>query len=414
LGESFSNESAYDADRFDRHLWRLKKMSGAPTRRGLLGIAAASVGGLALGGLPSRRAAAQATCTAGGVVKPTPPELFFTLGTNREMRWEAMRNRGYLVGNDLFFVRNHTCTPQIDASTWRLRIEGSGVEQPVDFTYDDIVSMDAVSRTKFIECAGNGRSFFASQQGTATSGTQWKLGAIGVAEWTGVPLWKLLVRAGLRRTAVDVMPEGLDNEVPNQGRVRRPMPIEKALHPDTLVVYAMNGQPLPPDHGFPVRMLVPGWVGIANVKWVGRIEVSTQPLFSFWNTESYRLFGDAYPDTPLLTTQQVKSALELPFPATLPARRQLVRGRSWSANGFIKEVEVSFDGGRRWINADLKTPNLPGAWVRWDVPWNPAPGSYVIKARARDSRGNVQPQSVPLNTQGYAFWAVVDHPVTVA
>jgi DMSO/TMAO reductase YedYZ molybdopterin-dependent catalytic subunit len=412
MGESFSSESSYDADRFDRQLWQTARQTGL-SRRNLLGLAAASAGGLAYLGLPGRMSRAQAVCPAVGVVKPTPPELFFTLGTNREMRWEAMRNRGYLVGNDLFFVRNHTCTPQLDTATWRLRVEGSGVRRPLDLTYNDIVSMDATSRTKFIECAGNGRSFFNTQQGTAASGTQWKLGAIGVAEWTGVPLWKVLARAGLKHTAVDVMPEGLDDEVTGQGHVRRPMPLEKALHPDTLLVYAMNGHPLPPDHGFPVRMLVPGWVGIANIKWVGRIEVSEQPLFSFWNTESYRLFGEAYPDTPLLSSQEVKSAFEIPFPATLPAGPQLLRGRSWSGHGSIHRVEVSVDGGSRFVRADLKSPNLSQAWVRWDVPWNPTPGNYVLKARARDSRGNLQPDAVPFNTQGYSFWAVVNHPVTV-
>src|SRR5690606_38781496 len=132
-------------------------------------------------------------------------------------------------------------------------------------------------------CAGNGRAFFDTQQGTEARGTQWRLGAIGVAEWRGVPLSALLDRAGVRADAVDVMPEGLDPEVEDSGRVRRPLPVEKALD-DVLVVYEMNGEPLPPDHGYPARLLVPGWIGIANIKWVGRIEVATEPLFSAWNT----------------------------------------------------------------------------------------------------------------------------------
>jgi DMSO/TMAO reductase YedYZ molybdopterin-dependent catalytic subunit len=407
------DERSYDEDRLARFSHRLRRAGLSRrdlVRGGAAGAAALALfGGAATGGPRKARAA----CTAGGLVKPTPPELFHALGSNREMRFEVMRNRGYLVPNELFFVRNHTCTPLLDAATWRLRIEGTGVRRPIELSYDEIVSMDAVSRTKFIECAGNGRSLFGSQQGTPAPGTQWKMGAIGVAEWTGVPLWKVLARAGLSPRAVDVMPEGLDEEVAGQGRVRRPLPIQKALHPDTLLVYAMNGQVLPPDHGFPLRLLVPGWIGIANIKWLGRIEVSEQPLFSPWNTTSYKLFGDAYPDSPTLTTQQVKSALELPFGATLPAGPQTLRGRAWSAHGHIAAVEVSVDDGASWRRADLKTPNLPQAWVRFDVPWCPKPGSHTLRTRARDDRGNVQPDAVPFNTQGYAFGAVVRHPVTV-
>jgi len=146
--------------------------------------------------------------------------------------------------------------------------------------------MPSVSVIRYVECAGNGRSFFAAAYGKKADGTQWKLGGIGVAEWTGVPLTEVLDRAGIKKSARDVMPEGLDDL-----KVRRPMPVAKALEADTLLVYAMNGQPLPPDHGFPVRTLVPGWIGVANIKWVGRMEVSEKPLFSPWNTDTYVLIG---------------------------------------------------------------------------------------------------------------------------
>jgi DMSO/TMAO reductase YedYZ molybdopterin-dependent catalytic subunit len=346
-------------------------------------------------------------------VKPTPADRFVVLGSNAEMRWEVMADQGYTVPNSHFFVRNHTRTPHIDVSAWRLRIEGSGVQAPIELTYDDIVAMGAVSETKFIECAGNGRSFFGSEQGTPAPGSQWKLGAIGVAEWTGVPLSVVLDRAGLRSTAVDVMPEGLDAPIGAQGHVRRPMSIEKALEEDTLLVYAMNGEPLPEDHGFPVRVLVPGWVGIANIKWVGRIEVSETPLFSTWNTTQYRLFGDAYPDAPLLTEQPVKSAFELAWDAHVVPGRYLLSGRSWSGHHKIERVDVSVDGGFTWQAAPLEHPNIPRAWVRWSVVWDARPGPQVLMARATDKRGNVQPMSVPFNALGYQFWAVVQHPVTV-
>ena len=409
--DQFKNESVYDQDRLNRYLWQLGRTTGL-TRRQVLKLMAAGLGVVAAGGIPATLRQVWAT-HAGSVVKPTPEDLFITLGTNREMRWETMRRRGYLVPNELFFVRNHTSTPHIEVDTWRLRIEGSGISNPIELTYDDLVSMGADSEIKFIECAGNGRSFFGTQQGMLASGSQWKLGAIGVAEWTGVPLGVVLELAGLKRTAVDVMPEGLDPEVAGQGHVRRPIPIEKALEDDTLLVYAMNGEPLPEDHGFPVRLLVPGWIGIANIKWVGRIEVSAEPLFSPWNTTFYRLFGDAYPDQPVLTNQEVKSAFELPFLAELPAGWHILTGRSWSGHGKIKRVEVSFDGGTNWVRAHLRRPNIPNAWVRWAVRWYALPGEYILKARVTDKEGNVQPESVPFNTQGYAFWASVNHPVMV-
>jgi DMSO/TMAO reductase YedYZ molybdopterin-dependent catalytic subunit len=270
--------------------------------------------------------------------------------------------------------------------------------------------------TAFIECAGNGRSFYGSQQGTPASGTQWTLGAIGVARWRGVPLREVLERAGITRRAVDVMPEGLDPEVAGQGRVRRPLPVEKALD-DVLVAYEMNGAPLPPDHGAPARLVVPGWIGVANIKWLGRIEVSDQPLYSPWNTTQYRMTGPDYPpDSPPLTGQAVKSAfVGLPFGATLRAgRRHVLSGRSWSGEGRIRRVEVSTDGGRTYRDAQLHGPNEPHAWVRWRLPFAPTrPGPRELRARATDDHGRRQPDSVPFNTGGYLFWAVVHHPVTI-
>jgi DMSO/TMAO reductase YedYZ molybdopterin-dependent catalytic subunit len=270
----------------------------------------------------------------------------------------------------------------------------------------------------FIECAGNGRSFFGTQQGTPVSGSQWKLGAVGVAEWRGALLRDVLAAAGITRRAVDVLPQGLDPTVVtngvDQGHVRRPLPVEKALD-DVLVAYEMNGRPLPPDHGFPARLVVPGWVGVANVKWLGQIEVADHALFSPWNTTQYRMVGPDYPpDAPPLTEQVVKSAFELPFGATLPARRRVtLTGRSWSGERPIRRVEVRA-GDEPWRPARLHGPNLPHAWVRWSIDWTPpAAGDTTLLARATDRSGRTQPDTVPFNTGGYEFWAVVRHPVTV-
>jgi len=417
--DQLKNEAVYEQARAERYLWERQKATGL-SRRQLLRLMATGAGAAALGFVPGAARRVHAS-HPGSIVKPT--DKLRVLGTNAEMRWELMYNQGYVVPKELFFVRNHIATPHIDVDTWRLRIEGSG---PVELTHDDILSMGSESETTFIECAGNGRSFFGTQQGTPASGTQWRLGAIGVAEWTGVRLSTVLEYAGLKNTAVDVMPEGLDNPIGTSGHVRRPIPIEKALEDDTLLVYAMNGEPLPEDHGFPVRVLVPRWVGIANVKWVGRIEVSEQPLFSPWNLTSYRFFGPDYPADPEypypppgsapLTEQEVKSAFELAWDAQLlPETTYLLRGRSWSAHKKLERVDVSFDGEVTWQAATLKKPNHPKAWVRWEIVWTTpqVPGSYTLRARATDKADNVQPTSVPFNSQGYLFWAIVKHPVTV-
>lgn len=408
--EDLRNEGIYRQVRADQFVWQGAKRAGLSRRRFLEMLAAAS-GAAASGAIAPRAVGAQTPSDL--VVKPTPPEFFYDLGANKEMRWEAMYTRGYVVPNELFFVRNHSRTARLDAASWRLSVEGSGVTNPRQFTYDEIVGLPSVTVTRFVECAGNGRSFFETTYGNRAQGGQWKLGAIGVAEWTGVPLREVLDRAGLRRAAKDVMPQGLD-----ELSVRRPMPIAKALQDDTLLVYAMNGQTLPPDHGFPVRVLVPGWVGVANVKWVGRIEVSDQPLWSAWNTESYVLIGPGYASSPpakgpVLSFQTVKSAFELPWDGQLPAGSRLLRGRSWSGHGKIRKVDVSLDRGISWQPARLREPNIEQAWVRWDLDWNPQPGSYSLRARATDDQGNEQPAATPWNDQGYLYGGIIGHPITV-
>jgi sulfane dehydrogenase subunit SoxC len=409
--DDLRDEQTYAQARSDEWLWARAKAAGLSRRRLLQMLAGASAAA-GLGQLQRGRKAMAAPATD-LVVKPTPPEFFIDFGSNKEMRWEVMYNRGYVVPSELFFVRNHSRTARVDQRTWRLRVEGSGVSQPHEFTYDEVLALPSVSVTRFIECAGNGRSFFEGAHGKRAQGGQWKLGAIGVAEWTGVPLREVLDRAGVRRSARDVMPEGVD-----ELKVRRPIPIVKALADDTLLVYAMNGQTLPPDHGFPVRMLVPGWIGVANIKWVGRIEVSERALYSPWNTDSYVLIGPTYkPEPPSagprLTFQNVKSAFELAWEAELPAGRHLLRGRSWSGQAKIGAVEVSPDTGKTWQRANLREPNIAQAWVRWDLEWNARQGQYGLFARATDQRGNAQPFSVPFNEQGYLYGAVVSHPVSV-
>jgi DMSO/TMAO reductase YedYZ molybdopterin-dependent catalytic subunit len=442
------DEAEYFDIREEQLAQKLQREHGL-SRRQLLKLGAAGSLMLAGGGSLLRTTKASAFPVPQGIVKKLPEEWFERLGTNAEMKWQAMADEGYLTPVEKFFVRNHTATEAIDPLRYRLNVFGSGLDDPNgrSFSLRELRAMPSETRIAFMECAGNGRSFFGSQQRTPAPGSAWKLGAVGVAKWHGVPLREVLERAGIKSSAVDVMPQGLDSEVitngVNEGHVRRPLPVAKALD-DALLAYGMNGAALPPDHGAPVRLVVPGWVGVASTKWLGQIEVADVPLYSPWNTTQYRMIGPEYPaDSPPLTKQAVKSAFELPMPAALPAGKTIrLHGRSWSGSGTIKRVEVypeavstavgpvynavptgagAHQSGRSgptpeaWRPAKLESPNEPQAWVRWSFDWTPpGPGSYQLRARATDQTGQKQPETVPFNKNGYLFWAVVRHPVTVA
>ncbi|WP_151083674.1 molybdopterin-dependent oxidoreductase [Nocardioides cynanchi] len=391
-----------------------------PTRRGLLTAAAAGTGLIAVPGLADR-----AVAGAPYVQKPLPSAWFYDYGTNAEMRWESVSPREYLTSPERLFVRDHTATPSIDASTYTLRIFGDALatprasDQAVSLSYADLRSLPVTRLTTVHECTGNGRSFFASQQGTPAPGTQWKLGAVGAVAWEGVRLATVLERVGLDPRAVSVMATGLDADYVSggvdYGPVRRPFPVSKALD-DALLVWGADGRDLLPDHGFPIRLVLPGWVGIASIKWLGSLEVSATRQTSPWNTIWYRMTGGSYPpDSPPLTVNPVRSALELAWGATL-ARRQVVglTGRSWSGAGPIDHVDVSTDGGGTWQRARIRRGGHREAWTQWEFDWRaPSRGDHVVMARATDVAGRQQPLVTPYNENGYFFDAVVRHPVTI-
>lgn len=354
----------------------------------------------------------QVHSTARRVAKPVPPELFVDRGSGTDFETRLASLGGYLTPADRFFIRSHSPTPSIDVASWRVTIEGSGVQTPVSFTLDELRSMPQVTINRVIECAGNGRRFFKESFGVEAEGGQWRTGAIGAAEWTGVRLRDLLDRAGLTKRARDVMPEGLD-----RNRVRRPMPLAKALADDTILALAMNGEPLPADHGFPARMIVSGWTGTASIKWVGRIEVAEEALHVPWNTTEYVLVGPHYPMHgpalgPPITEMPVMSVIELDWPAEVEAGRQLIRGRAFAGEGRVRSVSYRIDDGP-WFEAELVPPSEAGCWVRWQFEWVAAAGTHGIRVRATDERGCTQPDGVPWNHHGYLYNAVVSHPVEV-
>ncbi len=364
---------------------------------------------------PTPAIPAQAPAAPRLIIKPIPEEFFIPLGSNAEMRFEDMANRQYAMPNSLFFVRDHTSTTIVDVKTWQLSIEGDGIDKPYTLTYDDLLKLPTTTVTRYVECAGNGRSFYDTLLKKPAQGGQWHLGAYGIADWTGVKVSDLLDRAGIKKTAVEVMPTGLDST-----KVERPMPVDKAMQDDTILAYMMNGDILPYDHGFPARVITPGWVGVANIKWVGKITVSEKPLFVEKNTTSYVLIGPDYQPQPpakgpALTENVMKSALALPWPATLKAGQQKVVGYAWSPKGKIGKVDVSLDGGKTFQPATLVGQNIERAGTRWEFSFNATPDLTTITPRATDEQGNVQPDlsQQKWNEQGYVFGAMVPHPVKV-
>ena len=334
------------------------------------------------------------------VVSADPP--------NYESRLDQVA--GWITPRDLHFVRSQNKAPEIDPDAYRLRIEGDAVKTPIEVSLADIKKLPSRSQVNWLECAGNSRVQYERVLGKAVDSAQlpWGQGAVSNTEWTGVSLSTVLDLAEISPDAIEVMPVGLDEQ-----NVARPMPIDIARRPQTMLAYAMNGDPLPPDNGFPVRAIVPGWIGTNSIKWVGQLVVSTTPLKVKWNTASYAMHGPDYPDDPPLTFQPIKSVVALPWEATLQAGPQTVRGFAWSPYGKVARVEYSLDGGATWADARLLEPNQPLAWVRWEMNWEPTPGPYEIMTRATDETGNTQPDSVNWNSLGYLYCAVVSHPVTV-
>ena len=379
---------------------------------GAAAVLAACVGDGAVRDCPRRRRIA---APASGPPWFKDPAPFIQHDRSLEARLENMD--GLMTPNQFFFVRNNSVSLDLDPSVWRLSVEGDAVADPVELTYDEIERLPGRTLVSYLECAGNHRAMFDLLQGRKTSGTQWMTGAVGNGEWTGTALRDVLTLAGVHASAASVLLVGLDIESPERG-FRYVLPIEKAMHPDTLLAYGLNGEPLPRDHGFPLRALVPGWVGSANIKWLGNIVVSSEPMWTRNNTTSYVLIGDDYPPEGEargrpVTRQVVKSALALPWPAELAAGRHRIHGYAHSPDGPVSRVEWSDDSGRSWFEAEVSDEQPDYSWARFELAWDAEPGQRSIMTRATDVAGNTQPDQVPFNEKGYLFNQPVPHPIRV-
>ena len=408
-----------------RALWEYASARGMDRRRflGLMAAGGAAAVLAACGGLGSPDATGTSpspvasTDPAGGTPWFKDPAPFVVHGDKGlEARLENMQ--GNITPNRLFFVRNNSVSLDIDVANWHLTVEGDAISQPLQFTYADIRALPSRTLTSYLECAGNHRAMFGVMNGQEASGTQWMTGAVSNGEWVGAQLRDVLTLAGIQPNGVSVLLVGLDVESPEEG-FRYVLPVDKAMDPDTLLAYVLNGETLPRDHGFPLRALVPGWVGSANVKWLGRIIVSSEPVWTRNNTTSYTLIGDAYPPQgeslgQPVTEQVIKSALALPWPAELAPGSHRLHGYAHSPAAPISQVQWSADAGQSWNDATLSGSQPDHSWARFEFQWDAAPGEHVIMTRATDAAGSTQPDHVPFNEKGYLFNQPLEHPVRVA
>ncbi len=355
---------------------------------------------------------------AGGEAERPPrwvkdPSPFIQRVTNLETRLELID--GFITPNELFFVRNHSPTPTIDPEGYSLRVEGNGAQTELRLDLSTLESLPRHTITAYLECAGNWRGLYPELTGIRASGGQWTTGAVGCAEWSGPSLATVLDLAGVRSETVDVNLVGLDGS-----GFERAMPLAKARDPDTIIALRMNGEPLPADHGFPARSVVPGWSGSNSIKWLGSIQLSTERVWNRNNTSSYVLIGDDWPEADYapaqggpITELVVKSALALPRPARLAPGHHVLHGFAHAPAGPVSAVEWSLDGGATWLEAEIVEPILPLAWQRFELEWDATPGAHTLTTRATDAAGNTQPNEPLMNEKGYLLNVPLPHPVRV-
>ena len=314
----------------------------------------------------------------------------------------------FITPTPLFYLRNHFPVPDTRADSWHLVVDGE-VERPLALSYSELVSLPEQDLTVTIECAGNGRSYFSPN----AEGEQWSYGAVGTAVWTGTPLRTILDMTGIKPSAVEVLGVGADCGLLPDGKRRaafeRSLPVETAMHPDTFVAWAMNTRPLTAAHGYPLRLIVPSWYGMASVKWLARISVLAEPFDGFYQRERYvmgqegRVPGSGGPRTTPVTRMEPRALITSPVDGDrLGAGPVTISGFAWSGSAPIKRVELSLDGGTSWELTRLAGPNHRYAWRRWEYDWRPKnTGSYQVVVRATDAKGNVQPAEASWNKLGY-------------
>jgi sulfane dehydrogenase subunit SoxC len=332
---------------------------------------------------------------------------------NHGMPLEALHHEITPLG--LHYLLIHYDIPVVDPASWRLTV-GGRVERELELSLEDLRSREAVTAAITMECAGNGRA----QLEPHVVSQPWLAEAVGTAEWTGIPLGPLLLaEAGLAADALEVVFTGLDRGVEGGVEQLYERSLSLADAENGLLAYACNGEPLPPQHGFPLRLLVPGWYGMTSVKWLQRITVVSEPFDGYQMVTGYRMRRDEDdPGTPVTRIEPRSLMVPPGIPDFMTRKRFLspgpvrLEGRAWSGWGPIERVEVSVDGGE-WTRAELGAPPGAAAWTPWWLEWDAAEGEHELRVRATDATGRSQPDAPPWNVGGYANNAVQRVPVNV-
>jgi DMSO/TMAO reductase YedYZ molybdopterin-dependent catalytic subunit len=301
----------------------------------------------------------------------------------------------------------------VDHDNWQLSIDGL-VSKPIKIGYEDLLKLPYKTLPVTLECAGNKRALFKQK----AQGDQWELGAISHAEWTGVALKDVLLLAEVHPNAVEVAFYGLDKgerkDLPGEVPFARSLPLEKAMHPDTLLVYQMNGQPLPDKHGAPIRLIVPGWYAVASVKWLHRIEVLDMAFNGPFQNIDYVMSSkpNQYHNAKPVTEIQVNSTIVNPTDQQeIEVGTYQVHGIAWAGSNSVTDIQVCADG-KNWSPISFDDPDIPYSWRRWSYYWDvEKPGIYTLMVKATDEQKNVQPVQAPWNVKGYLNNSI--HTITV-
>jgi sulfane dehydrogenase subunit SoxC len=335
---------------------------------------------------------------------------------NHGMPLEALRWDVTPVG--LHYLLIHYDIPAVDAASWRLEVGGL-VERPLSLALDELRARPSVEVAVTMECAGNGRAHVEPH----VVSQPWLLEAVGTARWRGVPVADLLKEAGVRDEAVEAVFTGLDRGVEGDEEqwYERSLPVGALAEGDAFLAYEVNGVPLPPQHGFPLRLVVPGWYGMTSVKWLSRITLVADAFDGYQMRHSYRVRQDEDEAGEPITTIAPRSLMIPPGIPEFLSRARVVEagrceifGRAWSGGSEIAAVDVSADGGETWAPAELDDAALGRwAWRSWRFVWDARPGEHDLSCRARDEAGNEQPVDPPWNLGGYANNAVQRVKVTV-
>lgn len=342
-----------------------------------------------------------------GTAGSLSPEELQLATRNHGLPLEALRYD--LTPPGLHYLLVHYDVPAVDPATWTLEI-GGAVANPLRLTLADLQQRPRSTVAVTMECAGNGRALLDPRP----LSQPWLLEAVGTAEWTGTPLAPLLEAAAMAGDAVDVVFTGADRGVEGgvEQRYARALSVEETRRPEVILAYEMNGRPLPPQHGAPLRLVTPGWYGMTNVKWLTQVTVATEPFDGYQQVRGYHFRAGVDDDDATAVTRMRPRALMAPpgIPDYYTRRRLLppgavtLTGRAWSGSAPIAGVDVSVDAGASWVPARVEPPTLgPWAWQAWSCPWEPPrPGEYVLCCRATDETGAAQTDGLVWNVGGYA------------